>query len=138
MFAISPIEKHDRTKKSIPINQSVETAPVIKSSFNVRPQIWQKFNKLPNITPEIPSHKTSLSESNVKLDEESERGDFSGRGDISGRGTSKTGGYIRTVLSCFSIGDIANMSELSKFLYFLKFVVGANFLSSAIIFFPDK
>jgi hypothetical protein len=49
---------------------------VIKSSFNVRPQIWQKFNKLPNITPEIPSHKTSLSESNVKLDEESERGDF--------------------------------------------------------------
>jgi hypothetical protein len=53
MFAISPIEKHDRTKKSIPINQSVETAPVIKSSFNVRPQIWQKFNKLPNITPEI-------------------------------------------------------------------------------------
>lgn len=98
MFAISPIEKHDRTKKSIPINQSVETAPLIKSNFNVRPQIWQKFNKLPNITPEIPSPKKSLSESNVKLDEESERGDFSGRGDISGRGTSKTGGYASTAL----------------------------------------
>ena len=72
MFAISPLEKQHIKTKSKSTNFLAAT-PLFKKSPKKKSPSWQKFQKLPNITPDSKPHKKALSESNVKFVEESER-----------------------------------------------------------------